>query len=198
MDLGVPLLCNFNSRPSARGDLSICTPPVVLWIFQFTPLREGRRGNPYAPLIWQKYFNSRPSARGDRRRKPPRTSQIGHFNSRPSARGDAMRGDSGTSDDISIHAPPRGATSPDTTTGRDNHISIHAPPRGATYHQQRSATYRLFQFTPLREGRRHADLDNCTAPDFNSRPSARGDQAPRARVRPRQGISIHAPPRGAT
>ena len=55
-------------------------------------------------------------------------------------------------------------------------ISIHAPPRGATYALGATGTARLFQFTPLREGRR---LDV----GFNvSRPN----------------ISIHAPPRGAT
>ncbi len=55
-------------------------------------------------------------------------------------------------------------------------ISIHAPPRGAT--------------RALRQNR-------YVLPDFNSRPSARGD--------PKEGkemsgfvISIHAPPRGAT
>ena len=76
---------------------------------------------------------------------------------------------------ISIHAPPRGATSNinipeilllfqftplregrqfrgldlDATT-----ISIHAPPRGATFACSDFVACHLFQFTPLREGRR--------------------------------------------
>ena len=101
-----------------------------------------------------------------------------HFNSRPSARGDTppQAARPGTAD-ISIHAPPRGATesSPRNTARRryfnsrpsargdlfrlqrDYHgalISIHAPPRGATRRHKRPAPARqTFQFTPLREGR---------------------------------------------
>ena len=33
-------------------------------------------------------------------------------------------------------------------------ISIHAPPRGATYMVKKGEHAALFQFTPLREGRR--------------------------------------------
>ena len=57
--------------------------------------------------------------------------------------------------EISIHAPPRGAT---ISAGRDVAfwlISIHAPPRGAT---------------------RNVQLSDATCNDFNSRPSARGDE----------------------
>ena len=78
----------------------------------------------------------------------------------------------------------------------------------------------VFQFTPLREGRPiscaekprmfisiHAPPRGATsAPDiiiiiiqhFNSRPSARGDEAQRPRIVSVEAISIHAPPRGAT
>ena len=34
---------DFNSRPSARGDLKVKTYIVHAGLFQFTPLREGRR-----------------------------------------------------------------------------------------------------------------------------------------------------------
>ena len=165
---------NFNSRPSARGDAHAFQVRVVLDKFQFTPLREGRRHTPHKP--WHgRHFNSRPSARGDQERRE-RLPNRKNFNSRPSARGD-----------ISISMP-----------NVCDFISIHAPPRGATYHQQRSATYRLFQFTPLREGRQsgsilpgrifkisiHAPPRGATCREailflrlihFNSRPSARGD-----------------------
>ena len=144
---------NFNSRPSARGDIAA----------------EATTVRPY-------YFNSRPSARGDcfkcsaslRRR---------YFNSRPSARGDCNTEGIFDPRFISIHAPPRGAT------------------RALDYYKKNAEK---FQFTPLREGR----LDNANAnaraviisihapprgatrgdgghfrnwQDFNSRPSARGD-----------------------
>ena len=35
-------------------------------------------------------------------------------------------------------------------------ISIHAPPRGATQHRELVSLWDKFQFTPLREGRRFA------------------------------------------
>ena len=65
-----------------------------------------------------------------------------------------MRGDSGTSDDISIHAPPRGAT---LRNGRYTAATV------------------VFQFTPLREGRRKPQKTRKRHAHFNSRPSARGD-----------------------
>ena len=103
--------CNFNSRPSARGDL----PPRrdtsdmgfqftplregrllcfgvelrLFRLFQFTPLREGRRE--IARLSDEEAdFNSRPSARGDGNPASKLPSLL-YFNSRPSARGDAGR-----------------------------------------------------------------------------------------------------------
>ena len=99
---------------------------------------------------------------------------------------------------ISIHAPPRGATtlpaaicpaasyfnsrpsargdaSPSIRTA-SRRISIHAPPRGATKKSVAVRNGNKFQFTPLREGR----------------PSP---PKPRRCVHT---ISIHAPPRGAT
>ena len=101
--------------------------------------------------------------------------------------------------DISIHAPPRGATDDDVvahytsvnfnsrpSARGDMHIwrifhicsniSIHAPPRGATRHQRHVSRINRFQFTPLREGRRIAAVPAV----------------------PVRFISIHAPPRGAT
>ena len=82
--------------------------PAIL--FQFTPLREGRR-NRFAQL-WVRLvdFNSRPSARGDTASGGGRE-EGAYFNSRPSARGDmAENNNSLLAGIISIHAPPRGAT----------------------------------------------------------------------------------------
>ena len=122
----------FNSRPSARGD-------------EREPDDDGA-GN---------YLNSRPSARGDRACRVARTGLV-HFNSRPSARGD-----------------------PDGGVARRNRrvISIHAPPRGATSRRPGFRASGKFQFTPLREGRLVVKVPICRATDFNSRPSARGDSA---------------------
>ena len=167
--------------------------------FQFTPLREGRHRyvmvsqwveniSIHAPprgatplcdgvAVGGEYFNSRPSARGDAERPADRPRR-NHFNSRPSARGDAI----------------------DARARSGYAISIHAPPRGATLvNARKSANMTQFQFTPLREGRRvvamrkeyyqgisiHAPPRGATSwavaggenGYFNSRPSARGDDA---------------------
>ena len=57
-------MADFNSRPSARGDAAVRVRRRCSNLFQFTPLREGRRWIlPSIPT--PRYFNSRPSARGD-------------------------------------------------------------------------------------------------------------------------------------
>ena len=78
---------NFNSRPSARGDVAADTAKTDADKFQFTPLREGRRSLTTSNCC-PSYFNSRPSARGDETAGSPLHSKVV----------------------ISIHAPPRGAT----------------------------------------------------------------------------------------
>ena len=165
-------------------------------IFQFTPLREGRRRRHdlrgrrdlisihapprgatlaggrekrrfiisiHAPprgatrkkwyLKLTDDFNSRPSARGDEKQRRTRAATTTHFNSRPSARGDRKG------------LQPR----------RHKRISIHAPPRGATPAPSADQHHQLFQFTPLREGRRCDYAIYGRRVNFNSRPSARGD-----------------------
>ena len=165
-------LYDFNSRPSARGDEQISMMPVETDIsihapprgatgktqphvehcrFQFTPLREGR-------LRWRRLASS-----------------TNHFNSRPSARGDRRFLDDLQKQQISIHAPPRGATVHHIVPIEERPISIHAPPRGATAGADGNFHHSLFQFTPLREGRPAFRQNGAALLYFNSRPSARGD-----------------------
>ena len=55
-------------------------------------------------------------------------------------------------------------------------ISIHAPPRGATSYRRHYRGVDEFQFTPLREGRpKRTGKADSDMQYFNSRPSARGD-----------------------
>ena len=55
---------------------------------------------------------------------------------------------------ISIHAPAGGATAGCYfMNAKAGAISIHAPAGGATPHSLRKENSRIFQFTPLREGR---------------------------------------------
>ena len=122
--------------------------------------------------------------------------------------------------EISIHAPPRGATRRCDERLEAHPISIHAPPRGATSIRagctSSASAFQftplregrlddvmnalkpiLFQFTPLREGRHVSDEGVRVHFYFNSRPSARGDSCTSISS-VLFTISIHAPPRGAT
>ena len=56
--------CYFNSRPCGRGDSPALSTLVNRNLFQFTPLREGRRLTHIGTQICS-YFNSRPCGRGD-------------------------------------------------------------------------------------------------------------------------------------
>ena len=165
---------HFNSRPSARGDFTVCRARMYS-IFQFSPLREGRHGFciskgrfatlQFSPLregrhhaggcgAWQSISIPAPP-RGATGRDSSLLFSLFNFNSRPSARGDQIRRGCGSRRSISIPAPPRGATG----AGR-----IAGP----------------------------------TSKDFNSRPSARGDSTSLYGVIGTRTISIPAPPRGAT
>ena len=148
----------------------------MFFTFQFTPLREGRRGmerqqrqrwliSIHAPPrgatgtrricgIRSANFNSRPSARGDQAQRQGLRLRR-YFNSRPSARGDLFLTSNLQGVVISIHAPPRGATDAAVHVRGPERISIHAPPRGATHSQQKLLLRMM---------------------NFNSRPSARGDK----------------------
>ena len=209
--------------------------------FQFTPLREGRRIL-FPPTVLFSNFNSRPSARGDQQIKRITIFQH-YFNSRPSARGDtrnrrhcwqwqrfqftplregrrAAAAQSSAAINISIHAPPRGATSDAGRSLQSSNISIHAPPRGATiafllssrnprisiHAPPRGATSRKLWRQYRHSISIHAPPRGATTcsprirwkqSNFNSRPSARGDECLTSSC-PSPMISIHAPPRGAT
>ena len=100
--------------------------------------------------------------------------------------------------EISIHAPPRGATCPEIICAKprryfnsrpsargDNparngapsaHVFQFTPLREGRPHDYFTPSNALiFQFTPLREGRRALCQNRYVLPNFNSRPSARGD-----------------------
>ena len=99
-------------------------------LFQFTPLREGRLTKAECLDLPEK-FQFTPLREG----RPDGAAQS-------------------AASIISIHAPPRGATTKLHPAQHQDNISIHAPPRGATGRTwYADYTYGEFQFTPLREGR---------------------------------------------
>ena len=230
----------FNSRPSARGDKSCPNRTATSSLFQFTPLHEGRhplhecntegifisihappRGATCEAAPQHRYlflFQFTPLREG-RRHEGIHEREPSHFNSRPSARGDNMDSGWDFTALISIHAPPRGATSARIAIYCRDIFQFTPLREGRLLRLGMNGDEFKFQFTPLREGRLPPLVRPCGITNFNSRPSARGDGGIRA---PRPGrlhfnsrpsargdcadvrdgavtdISIHAPPRGAT
>ena len=99
---------------------------------------------------------------------------------------------------ISIHAPPRGATNARKALISAQYISIHAPPRGATSWAQLHHLVVAFQFTPLREGRPACKRDGGGQLIISIHAPPRGATALFPWLAFFSPISIHAPPRGAT
>ena len=167
----------FNSRPSARGDEQRNRGRYNAQQFQFTPLREGRLALTLASCQGL-HFNSRPSARGD-------ASDVALLSGRNNISIHAPpRGATGfltpvlTTLHISIHAPPRGATLQGKRCRKATKISIHAPPRGATGSRQLDSPAIIFQFTPLREGRRARLCQSPASYQFQFTPLREGRHVP--------------------
>ena len=168
-------LLNFNSRPSARGDIRGCVYRGIE-LFQFTPLREGRPLEVFAQDV-EFLISIHAPPRGATGTGRITSLTRMYFNSRPSARGDVLSRGFTKSMIISIHAPPRGATghlpsriprrfyfnSRPSARGDARWITIkktrrnfnsRPSARGDSIGQTKTFGIFLFQFTPLREGRR--------------------------------------------
>ena len=186
----------FNSRPSARGDsvklldslwfsISIHAPPrgatgegaeiLTTQQFQFTPLREGRQGSPHYRLGTPS-FQFTPLCEG-RRSKMTNLLRTSAFQFTPLCEGRHGKGVGDGFGVISIHAPLRGATlARIEKRGGAKYFNSRPSARGDPQGTSDRPILDAFQFTPLREGRHNH----------------------RRRKRDVHGISIHAPPRGAT
>ena len=166
---------HFNSRPSARGDECLCDAYPNSALFQFTPLREGRRD--YGIRVGGAFSFQFTPLREGRRNQRQDGGALEYFNSRPSARGDAIQQRAGRAGvRISIHAPPRGATPCCwRLSTRWTNFNSRPSARGDGVAVKRTLLPLAFQFTPLREGRPNQKFRAIS-----------------------ESISIHAPPRGAT
>ena len=100
---------------------------------------------------------------------------------------------------ISIHAPPRGATSRKFTARKLTcHFNSRPSARGDLHRRAGRHERRYFNSRPSARGDCRACRTARTRFNFNSRPSARGDEVDGVYVNTKELISIHAPPRGAT
>ena len=125
---------------------------MVLELFQFTPLREGRRSLYSSPFLLMLISIHAPAggATGDIPRKDiART----YFNSRPCGRGDPVTCSRLKNKLISIHAPAGGATSVLFPFLAHAYFNSRPCGRGDKVGAMQSACRWQFQFTPLREGR---------------------------------------------
>ena len=161
--------------PLREGRRFAMQPKLSATLFQFTPLREGR---PMVDGIHTEviFISIHAPPRGATRVARLSCRALRHFNSRPSARGDVD----------------------DPENYQQMVISIHAPPRGATTAMHRARSSSLFQFTPLREGRRHFGGRAEGSRDISIHAPPRGATRGLREERRNAMISIHAPPRGAT
>ena len=220
--VGVNKTRKFQFTPLREGRRGLTS--GAIWhiiIFQFTPLREGRLivSPRYMRLD---YISIHAPPRGATMAFDIETTRLEDISIHAPPRGATdFRVMYTGRVNISIHAPPRGATSAPSGVWLNACISIHAPPRGATstrlfrmrtnynFNSRPSArgdgcrrsgiiVYTIFQFTPLREGRRRWQDKAARVLHFNSRPSARGDAYKSIKELDGRVISIHAPPRGAT
>ena len=213
-------MCRFQFTPLREGRRSF---PIMDFVKPIISIHAPPRGATRIHLRYfgkDFYFNSRPSARGDRTRYQY-VKRHTHFNSRPSARGDSSGGGQGNPPGLFQFTPLReGRHGDGRARGEADRISIHAPPRGATSmnsHMRGEFPFQftplregrrvartavvielIFQFTPLREGRLSRPADRPTSQPFQFTPLREGRPPAARSALPHLSISIHAPPRGAT
>ena len=118
--------------------------------FQFTPLREGRPGI-NTPDDITKLFQFTPLREGRRNNNTER----GEIN-------------------ISIHAPPRGATGRTRGVCHRQHFNSRPSARGDFEQEMERRKRYPFQFTPLREGRRAEYIHRRTFERFQFTPLREG------------------------
>ena len=162
-----------------RGATRWQEPNRVRTPFQFTPLREGR---PMCGIRvrWRRRISIHAPPRGATKSMPGQSTRR-RFQFTPLREGRPASLPSAPWWTLFQFTPLReGRQATAIITRERKEISIHAPPRGATLAALAGRRLALlFQFTPLREGRRwRLWLAAGWLCYFNSRPSARGDRPP--------------------
>ena len=201
---GATLLCcvcrsprRFQFTPLREGRHVFAKAATSSNTFQFTPLREGRHKAPSA-LVQLAISIHAPPRGATRSASAGDLSIVISIHAPPRGATVMLHLVHNARYLISIHAPPRGATFNRRYSRQSKCISIHAPPRGATGFGAQRIHRMLFQFTPLREGRR-ATLHEASPPtSFQFTPLREGRRRQRYTAANAESISIHAPPRGAT
>ena len=166
-------------------------------LFQFTPLREGRR---YVMVSqWLENISIHAPPRGATHKVFVLcTSSLFQFTPLREGRPVLNPFYSGCRS-ISIHAPPRGATVTWQAAFADKlHFNSRPSARGDKRVKGDGRANVYFNSRPSARGDWQSQRRTGFCHDFNSRPSARGDSFIKAKQEGTSSISIHAPPRGAT
>ena len=143
--------------------------------FQFTPLREGRRDGAQVLRLRQISIHAPP--RGATPTAAAYGARSTGFQFTPLREGRLIRISFVVESSLFQFTPLReGRREQHAAETKELKISIHAPPRGATSYRRHYRGVDEFQFTPLREGRpKRTGKADSDMQYFNSRPSARGD-----------------------
>ena len=167
-------------------------------LFQFTPLREGRRAAA-VELAKLDNISIHAPAGGATCNRERCAIIISDFNSRPCGRGDECDC-THANRSCKFQFTPLREGRLFQSAHRAQVVDFNSRPcgRGDPRDTQVSPLSYEFQFTPLREGRRWTAQSTPILSHFNSRPCGRGDLVRRPHILQPQFISIHAPAGGAT
>ena len=122
---------NFNPRSHERSDQMRQSGYACLVISIHAPTR-GATTSRFASGCPGFYFNPRSHERSDTEGKALVMLVVLFQSTLPREERHGNRRHPADADEISIHAPTRGATTSDTDVLKSGYISIHAPTRGAT------------------------------------------------------------------
>ncbi len=212
---------SFNPRPRAGGDGSYLDEVAKEELVSIHAPARGATNLQQRGGLHNESFNPRPRAGGDIEDRM-QVYKVASFNPRPRAGGDG-RGSMGmnrtdmfqstpprggrregwdyesTGNDVSIHAPARGATK--AWAGYNSRITLFqsTPPRGGRRQQPvRASKINGFQSTPPRGGRHVMTFLFPGIIRFQSTPPRGGRHAVEGMTYHVYPVSIHAPARGAT
>ncbi|SFL91218.1 hypothetical protein SAMN05421830_10921 [Desulfomicrobium norvegicum] len=180
----------------ARGATLENADESAIYLFQSTPLREGRQ-NPVDYRGKLRGFNPRPCERGDVDKLKANLAAP-KFQSTPLREGRPLFTTRRNSQ-LAFQSTPLREGRPGRLDSADSAGLFQSTPLREGRPSQPNRPLRLtwFQSTPLREGRHAHSSCRRAGRGFNPRPCERGD-ARATRFSPMSSVSIHAPARGAT
>ena len=160
----------FNPRAREGRDRSFMVCVDLSSTFQSTRPRGARPGPPATPPRGCRCFNPRAREGRDPSSSSSQSESIGFQSTRPRGARHVSGRPRVSGDDVSIHAPARGATPLLACHVPSSKVSIHAPARGATRIRRAAHAAEKFQSTRPRGARRApCARRGAGRPSFNPR-----------------------------